>query len=244
MPHADLKDAWCRLADRFADRLMDLRPERVLDVGCGGGRLLGRLRDEGVDAVGVEVAEERVEGLRERGFEAVAAAAEELPFADASFDWVTMRHVPHHLPDVPAAFAEAARVSRHGLLVSEPHFDVRLPGQATALRWDLWMKRRHEAMGTLHRPVLTAAELLAALPDRRHRWTIETFHPFVAVTAHLVREDAEPLLAGLAADAPERRELDELLRDVDAQGMSYNGTLILRVDWGSCASTGDEPDLV
>lgn len=38
------------------------------------------------------------------------ADAEQLPFADASFDRVTCRIAPHHFPDIPRAVQEVARV--------------------------------------------------------------------------------------------------------------------------------------
>jgi ubiquinone/menaquinone biosynthesis C-methylase UbiE len=41
-------------------------------------------------------------------------AAESLPFADASFDIVTVRQAPHHFADVRRAVAEMARVVRPG----------------------------------------------------------------------------------------------------------------------------------
>lgn len=43
--------------------------------------------------------------------------AESLPFADASFDIVTVRQAPHHFADVRAAVREMARVARPGARV-------------------------------------------------------------------------------------------------------------------------------
>jgi SAM-dependent methyltransferase len=49
----------------------------------------------------------------------VVSRAEELPFADASFDVVVSRVAPHHFADVAAALREMARVSRNLVLVAD-----------------------------------------------------------------------------------------------------------------------------
>ena len=84
----------------------------VLDVGCGPGTVLGQLaRGFDVIAVGVDVSPRMIEVARREVPEASfhVAAAEDLPFADATFDAVIMRMVVHHL-DRPLAFPELRRV--------------------------------------------------------------------------------------------------------------------------------------
>jgi len=91
----------------------DLRGRRVLDVGCGTGRLSRALAEQGVARVwGVDASPEmlavarrnlpRDVGLRE-------GRAEHLPFRDAWFDRAVMWLVCH-LVDRPAAFGEVVRV--------------------------------------------------------------------------------------------------------------------------------------
>jgi SAM-dependent methyltransferase len=62
--------------------------ERVLDLGCGDGPLLARLRDRGATAVGLDRSSAEADLARGAGFAVVRAAAAELPFAAAAFDWV------------------------------------------------------------------------------------------------------------------------------------------------------------
>ena len=53
----------------------------------------------------------------ERGLKNVSTAkadAENLPFADATFDLVTCRIAPHHFPDIPAFVGEVHRVLKSG----------------------------------------------------------------------------------------------------------------------------------
>jgi SAM-dependent methyltransferase len=101
--------------ERFAAlvELGDLRGRRVLDVGCGTGRLAEALAVEarakvwGVDASAEMVAVARAGVSAGVGIRQADATA--LPFRDGWFDRVTMSLVVHLL-DRPAAFAEAHRV--------------------------------------------------------------------------------------------------------------------------------------
>jgi ubiquinone/menaquinone biosynthesis C-methylase UbiE len=93
---------------------------RVLDVGCGTGRLahwmaerVGRLGA----VTGIDPLEERIQIARSRGggarFE--VGQAEDLgAFPDASFDAVCMSSVLHWVSDKAKALAEARRVLRPG----------------------------------------------------------------------------------------------------------------------------------
>jgi SAM-dependent methyltransferase len=93
--------------------LGDLRGRRVLDVGCGTGRLAAALVTEARAKVwGIDESNEMVAVARETvpaGIGVRRGSAEELPFRDGWFDRVTMSLVVH-LVDRPRAFAEARRV--------------------------------------------------------------------------------------------------------------------------------------
>jgi ubiquinone/menaquinone biosynthesis C-methylase UbiE len=86
----------------------DLVGRRVLDVGCGTGRLLSALAERGARAWGIDPSPEMVAEARKRG-SAKVARAEQLPFKEGWFEravlWLTV-----HLLDRPRAFAELRRV--------------------------------------------------------------------------------------------------------------------------------------
>jgi SAM-dependent methyltransferase len=86
----------------------------ALDVATGGGHVARRLREEGIDVVTVDPAP----GMRPD----VISRAEELPFADGSFDVVACRVAAHHFADVPASVSEMARVSRDRVIVVDNLF--------------------------------------------------------------------------------------------------------------------------
>jgi ubiquinone/menaquinone biosynthesis C-methylase UbiE len=90
-------------------READLVGRRVLDVGCGTGRLSAALSDRGSRVWGVEPSPEMAARARERGVHVKVAGAEQLPFKDGWFERAVLWLVAH-LVDRRAAFAELARV--------------------------------------------------------------------------------------------------------------------------------------
>jgi SAM-dependent methyltransferase len=98
----------------------------VLDVATGGGHVARRLREEGHDVVTVDPAP----GMQPD----VVCRAEDLPFADGSFDAVVTRIAPHHFSDVPAAVAEMARVSNGVVMVEDTLYSSDEVEQAEKLR--------------------------------------------------------------------------------------------------------------
>jgi ubiquinone/menaquinone biosynthesis C-methylase UbiE len=87
---------------------------RVLEVGCGTGLILGRLAERAAGAWGLDLSPGMLRAARQRGLDVVLGSATQLPFADASFDLVCSFKVLAHVPDIRAALAEVARVTRPG----------------------------------------------------------------------------------------------------------------------------------
>lgn len=95
--------------------------DRVLDIGCGPGFLLGEVAREAMQVVGVDLtpamlAEAR-QRLEEKGYHNVClreASAEALPYGDDRFDVVLCRLMLHHAADPMRVLREAYRVCRPG----------------------------------------------------------------------------------------------------------------------------------
>ncbi|MFC3494684.1 class I SAM-dependent methyltransferase [Glycomyces rhizosphaerae] len=91
----------------------------VLDVGCGYGRYLKRLRTDhpGATVVGIDAAPGM---LAEVEPPIMVADAQSIPYPDDSVDTVLAMHMLYHVPDIAKAVAEFRRVLKPGgtLLVS------------------------------------------------------------------------------------------------------------------------------
>jgi ubiquinone/menaquinone biosynthesis C-methylase UbiE len=92
------------------------RNSTLLDLGCGAG-MLALLKRKGVALTGLDLSDECVAAARRNGYdETVRAELHELPFADASFDYVASLDVIGHIPQEQkdAVFSEIQRVLRPG----------------------------------------------------------------------------------------------------------------------------------
>jgi len=124
-------DAYRGAADQSAGDDLELlvswaEGRTALDVASGGGHTARRLREAGFDVVTLDPAP---------GMAAdVLARAEEIPFADSSFDVVACRIAPHHFSDVRAAVGELARVARALVLIEDTLYAGEQVEEAERLR--------------------------------------------------------------------------------------------------------------
>jgi SAM-dependent methyltransferase len=87
---------------------------RVLDAGCGSGRLLDELRGYG-HVSGLDLDADSVEIARSRGHEdVVQGAVEDLPWPDETFDLVISLDMVEHTADDRVALRELRRVTKPG----------------------------------------------------------------------------------------------------------------------------------
>jgi SAM-dependent methyltransferase len=93
----------------------EVKPARVLDVGCGQGELAERIASElGSEVVGVDQSARMVELTRARGVDARIGDVQALAFPDESFDCAVAAWMLFHVPDVNLGVREIARVLRPG----------------------------------------------------------------------------------------------------------------------------------
>lgn len=93
----------------------EVRPARILEVGCGWGELAAWLaRETGAQVVATDLSPRMVELAREHGVDAQLADVQALPFDDGSFDVVVAAWMLYHVPDLDRGVGEIARVLRPG----------------------------------------------------------------------------------------------------------------------------------
>ncbi|WP_034262820.1 class I SAM-dependent methyltransferase [Actinospica robiniae] len=205
--------------ERFSEQEVDLHAQSVelldlvgdealLDVGCGPGDFLRSLRGRGhrgrlagLDQSAAMMAEA---AEAEPGIEWVEGQADALPFADGEFGVISARHMLYHVPDIPAALREFARVvGKGGVVLAATNGPRNTPGlaeleTAVAHRFNLREARRSAGpFSTANAPGL----LRAAFPVVEER----------ILTNALVFTEAKPIVDYLmtlsvpqqAADDPE-----------------------------------------
>lgn len=111
-------------------------PKRILDIGSGYGAFVLTARQNGYDAIGLELAEfdnrcarerlKQIEPSADASRIFVQGSALGLPFPNESFDIVTFWNVIEHVPDYNKALSEAARV-----LKKDGHIVIEAPNYAS-----------------------------------------------------------------------------------------------------------------
>jgi homoserine O-acetyltransferase len=108
------------------DQIVKLIPPSasVLDLGCGRGSLLVKLRRVGArNLMGLELNEDDVLYCLQRGLDVVQADLNDglEPFSDSQFDYVVLSHTLQAVRDVELLIADMLRVGRRSI-VSFPNF--------------------------------------------------------------------------------------------------------------------------
>jgi ubiquinone/menaquinone biosynthesis C-methylase UbiE len=106
--------AW---ALRSTERAVRAGNRRLLDLGCGDGRLSARLAAAGAQVVGVDpshVALERARAAHPQVRFVAPCPDGRLPLEDNSFDVAVCVHVLQHVADVQTLLSETRRVLRPG----------------------------------------------------------------------------------------------------------------------------------
>lgn len=219
--------------DRIANILQDRRPARVLDLGCGGGHVSYAAAPYADEVVACDLTADMLAEVGRtaagRGLANIRteqAAAERLPFADASFDAVLCRFTIHHWHDRHAGLREARRVVKPGGFGI--FIDVVSPAHPLL---DTHLQTLELLRDQSHVRNASAAELLAALAGagwaataiapRRMRmefdsWTARTRTPEVcrAALKHLQAQASAPVRDYFAIGSDGSFDLDSMLVEV------------------------------
>ena len=125
----------------------------MLDVATGTGLVAERLRARGFTVTGLDQSPEMLAEARRRfggRVTLVEASADELPFADASFDHLTFTYLLRYVDDPAATLRELARVVRPGGTIASLEFCV--PRGVWRPLWDLYVRVGLPAAGRLVSP--------------------------------------------------------------------------------------------
>ncbi|CAK6698875.1 methyltransferase domain-containing protein [Synechococcus sp. CBW1107] len=212
--------------------LLGLEPgASALDVACGLGDDVVRMKARGVRAVGVDRSRTLIAAAQSRhagsGCEFVVADAADLPFADGSFDAVRIDRSLQHITDPGRIVREMARVAGRGsvVLCAEPDWGTFLLGGRHCAVSE---RIQHDWIRTFQNPWI-GRELSGLLADAG---VVDIRQDAVWLPTHGFAES--DLLFEVDANARHlSAELPEALSWLEAyrRGEAYAGVLML-ICWG------------
>lgn len=97
-----------------------LKPENVLDVGCGTGIVLKELKSRGVAVKGIDISQAALDKLPDSLKEYCSIGdIRDIPFPDKSFDVVLCGDVLEHIvkQDIVKSLKELGRVAQHMMYI-------------------------------------------------------------------------------------------------------------------------------
>ncbi|MER5215614.1 class I SAM-dependent methyltransferase [Streptomyces sp. NPDC002838] len=168
---------------------------RLVDVGCGNGKFIQRLRDERPDLalLGLDIAPGILASVP--GPVAVADATR-LPLVTASVDAALALHMLYHVPDIPQAVRELSRVvARDGLVIASTNSD-----QDKAELDDLWQRAAGDVLGTGRGPARISLSARFSL-EKAGAFLGEQFGRVetIELPGTISVQDPEPVIAHMAS---------------------------------------------
>jgi SAM-dependent methyltransferase len=117
---------WSNRFNATLARRYGRRGARLLEIGSGMGHLVGQLEDT-FETYGMDLNHWAVKQSQAviHKTQLQTASAQELPFRDAAFNVVIIKHIVEHLPDPQKAIQEIGRVTEPGgtLILATPNLD-------------------------------------------------------------------------------------------------------------------------
>ncbi|MFE1959490.1 class I SAM-dependent methyltransferase [Streptomyces sp. NPDC059479] len=168
---------------------------RVVDVGCGNGKFIQRLREDRPDLalLGLDIAPGILAGVP--GPVAVADATR-LPLATESINAALALHMLYHVPDIPQAVRELSRVvARGGLVVASTNRE-----RDKAELDDLWQRAAGDVLGIDRGPARISLSARFSL-EKAPAFLGEEFGrvEVVELPGTITVRDPEPAIAHLAS---------------------------------------------
>jgi len=118
---------------------------KVLDIGCGDGKGLFKLKEDGWETYGVEISPLAAERAHEKyGLNIFTGIVEDAQYEDEFFDLIILNHVLEHLSDPKTTLIEINRILKNEgkLIISIPNVNS-FEAKHFKKYWTAWELPRH-----------------------------------------------------------------------------------------------------
>ena len=151
-------------ADRILESVALLRPDRLLDVGCGCGCFTVKLSPHCREITAIDISRALIDRCKRESsrpnIDFLCMDGRNIRYPDSSFDLVVGRTVLHHIQEWEEALAEIVRVSSKHILVEEPIDDLRTEEKRNAMRARHLLLALQNEAGYSHHDYLPADSLI------------------------------------------------------------------------------------
>jgi SAM-dependent methyltransferase len=151
---------------RYAEAVVASTPGRILEIGCGLGRIVKHYHAAGREIIGIERSKVAVERLRQEGcgIDVRFGDALALPFPDLSFEVVLAFGVYHNFESgIELGLSEAARVLRPGGRFAISMRPQNIEMSLNEMYWNFKRKPLAGAERRFHKLLVTEADFTALL---------------------------------------------------------------------------------
>jgi len=158
-------------------RILDLKPETLLDVGCGDGSMLALLSHQDIALYGIDLSKKMIAAAQKKlvsNAEVCVGDTSYLPYADNSFDLIVCSAVLHYIPRPKSALKEFKRVLTPSgtLILGIPTAPIKMAG-LSKIQFD-W---NHPKVHLYNRKKLEA--LLRSISFSPYHWTKPNYRSII-----------------------------------------------------------------
>lgn len=179
-----------------------------------------------MSASGIENCRQALERAEKEGLPIVDGQIDNPSTAIPSADWITIRHVLHHLEQPARVLLRASAAARVGIVAAEPLADEGFPRYEWTRRLEALTRRLDRTSGMNHGPDLTASQLAQMFPSD---WSVEirAFAPMVALPSEEVLGLIDRAARGEALSVEDSKEKAAILAAARAGHVSPAGSLVV-----------------
>lgn len=159
------------IPDLEKNQLGDNKDQAILDIGCGQGYAMQKLKEAGYTNVqGITMSDEDVKATQDRGFKCENMDQSFMTYPDESFDFLFVRHCLEHSPFPYLTLGEYKRVLKTGgkIYIEMPAPDNHRPLEYTPNHYSIMGAKQWAALILRHQlQIIVATDFKIELFDSK-----------------------------------------------------------------------------